>query len=187
MHTVFAPVDFIDTGPRGARYRRTSPSAGACQELEAYLAAPHVHGLAPGWYHYNAVEHSLELLAQGCTGAEVSALRAGQQHAGKAAFLLVLTAVIGRLNDHRATARSYRVGLLNAGHLGQTFVLTATALGLGSMQLSACNDGALAESFGLDAVTHVPVHVLGAGLPDEGAQPIASPAGLDAFRRTTLT
>lgn len=186
LQTVFAPVDFIDAGPRGALYRRTSPSAGARQELEAYLAAPNVAGLAPGWYHYNALEHTLELIAEGCRPDEVAALCADQSHAGQAAFLVVLVAVTARQLDHHPSARSYRVCLLNAGHLGQTFVLTATALGLGSFQISACSDGALADRFGLDGVTRLPLHVVGAGLPGQPSEPVSPPAGLDSFRRAVL-
>lgn len=55
--------------------------------------------------------------------------------------------------------------LLNAGHLGQTFTPTATALKLGPFQLAAFDDTALAAHLHLDNVTHTPLHLLGAGTP----------------------
>ncbi|MEV3933565.1 SagB/ThcOx family dehydrogenase [Streptomyces sp. NPDC049944] len=189
LRTVFAPVDFRDAGPRGALYRRTSPSAGARQELEAYLAVLNVTGVEPGWYHYNGVEQSLELLTAGCTQDEVTALCAGQPHTGQASALVILTAVLARQLDHHGTARSYRVCLLNAGHLGQTFTLTATALGLGSFPLAAYHETDLTSRLGIDGITHVPLHVLGIGLPGAPAESttLAKTADLSAFRRTRLT
>ncbi|MGW3563899.1 SagB/ThcOx family dehydrogenase [Streptomyces sp. NPDC000941] len=185
LATVFGPVDYVDAGPVGALYRRTSPCAGARQELEAYLAVRNVTSVTPGWYHYNAAEHSLELLAEGCTGEEITTMCAGQEWVSRAAFLLPLIAVVERQLTHHATARSYRVGLLDAGHLGQTFALTATALGLGPFQLAAHHDTALAARLGLNDITHTPLHLLGAGQPTARPNPTAVPAGLDAFRRTS--
>ncbi|ONI88173.1 hypothetical protein ALI144C_06830 [Actinosynnema sp. ALI-1.44] len=110
----------------------------------------------------------------------------GQDHAGQAAFLTVLVAVIARQTSHHHTARSYRVCLLNAGHLGQTFTLAATALGLGPFQLAAYHDTDLTDRLGLDGITHAPLHLLGAGTPTDNPNPYAQAAGLDAFRRTTI-
>src|SRR5690606_33369549 len=39
---VFGPVDYLDAGPAGTLYRRTSPNAGARQEVDAYLAVRNV-------------------------------------------------------------------------------------------------------------------------------------------------
>ncbi|MGP3968473.1 SagB/ThcOx family dehydrogenase [Streptomyces sp. 6N223] len=167
LATVFGPVEYLDAGPFGTLYRRTTPCAGARQELEGYLAIRNVEDIAPGWYHYNARDHALELLADGCPGDELTALCAGQPHVAGAAFVVVLVAAVERQLAHHATPRAYRVCLLDAGHLGQTFVLTATALGLGPFQLSACDDAAIATRLGLDNATHTPLHLLGAGHPSD--------------------
>lgn len=179
---VFGPVDFLDAGPHGPLYRRTTPCAGARQELEGYLAIRDVTGIEPGWYHYNAAEHSLELRTEGCTGDDLTTLCMGQDHAGQAAFLAVLVAVIARQTGHHDTARSYRVCLLDAGHLGQTFTLAATALGLGSFPLAAYHDTTLTEHLAVDGVTHVPLHLLGAGTPTDNPNPYVRTAGLGTFR-----
>lgn len=65
LATVFGPVDFVNSG-RSALMRRTSAAGGSRQELDAYLCIRNVEGVAPGIYHYNCLEHSLELLAVGC-------------------------------------------------------------------------------------------------------------------------
>lgn len=142
--------------------------------------------MTSGWYHYNAVEHSLELLNGDCTAEDVTAICAGQPHVGDAGFLLVLTSMIERQLGHHGTARAYRVCLLDAGHLGQTFALTAVALGLAPFELAAYSDARLTDRLGLDGVTQIPVHVVGAGLPGDGGL-AATPASLEAFRAAQLS
>ncbi|MEV4172502.1 SagB/ThcOx family dehydrogenase [Nonomuraea sp. NPDC049709] len=187
----FAPVDFIDAGEFGAVYRRTSPAGGARQELDAYLAITNVTGVPAGLYHYNSLQHSLELLDKGFTHDDATHLCAGQDYFGQAAFLVILVAVIERARVKYRTPRSYRVSLLNAGHLGQTFALAATALGLGPFQTGAFHDTAIADRLGLDNTSRTPLYVLGAGHPDPhpdpGSEHALPPAELDAFRTTPLT
>ncbi|WP_051468077.1 SagB/ThcOx family dehydrogenase [Actinomadura oligospora] len=189
LATCFAPVDYIDAGPLGALIRRTSPAGGARQELDAYLAITNVKGVPAGIYHYNSREHSLESLAEGFTGEEAAYLCAGQDWAEGAAFLVVLVAVVERMRVKYRMPRCYRVSLLNAGHLGQTFALTATALGLGPAQTGAFGDTAIARRLGIDNTARIPVYVLAAGHPHPEPGNAPPPADLDTFRthRATLT
>lgn len=184
--TVFGPADFIDAGGFGALIRRTSPSGGARQEIDAYLGVRTVHGVAPGWYHYNTREHSLELLAEGCTSDDLATLCGGQEWAGQASFIVILTSVVQRMLVKYRDPRAYRVCLLNAGHFGQSFALAATALGLGPFQTGAFHDHALTQRLGLDGATAIPLYVLGAGPPADRSDAGPAGAGIDAFRRTTL-
>ncbi|WP_043264326.1 SagB/ThcOx family dehydrogenase [Streptomyces sp. CT34] len=185
LSTVFGPVDFIDSG-HGALYRRTSPSGGSRQELDAYLGALNVTGLPAGWYHYNGLEHSLELRAEGLTRGEAAHLCGDQEWAGQAAFLVVLAARLERMSVKYRTPRCYRVCLLNAGHLGQTFVLTATALGLGPVQTGAFNDALIAERCRLDNAGDTPLYVLAAGHPSPSGPHEPPPATPTAFAHTHL-
>ncbi len=185
LATAFGPVDYIDCGV-GALYRRTSPAGGSRQELEAYLAVRDVAGVAPGLYHYNALEHSLELLTEGFTAEEGTRMGADQEWVGNAAFLVVLSAVIGRMYGKYRSPRCYRVSLLNAGHLGQTFALTATALGLGPAQTGAFRDTLIADRFGLDNVGHTPLYLLAAGWPHPDPENAPPAARVDTFRRNKI-
>ncbi|MFC4912909.1 SagB/ThcOx family dehydrogenase [Actinomadura gamaensis] len=187
LATCFAPVDYIDADQFGAVIRRTSPAGGARQELDPYLAVVNVSGIPAGIYHYNSREHSLELLAEGFTADEAAYLCAGQDWAGGAAFLVILVAVIERLRIKYRMPRCYRVSLLNAGHLGQTFALTATALGLGPAQTGAFGDTAIAQRLGIDNTSQTPLYVLAAGHPHPRPDDDPPPAGLTAFRTTPLT
>ncbi|WP_222107225.1 SagB/ThcOx family dehydrogenase [[Actinomadura] parvosata] len=186
LSSTFGPADYIDAGAFGALIRRTSPSGGARQELEAYLGIRQVSGVTPGWYHYNSLEHSLELMAEGCTGEDLSAMCGNQQWVEDAAFIVVVTAEIERMLAKYRNPRAYRVCLLNAGHLGQTFALSAVALGLGPFQTGAFHDKALAERLNLDNVSRTPLYVLGAGLPDGEWASIPAGADMETFGLTTL-
>jgi len=185
LATVFGPVDFIDCG-RGALYRRTSPQGGSRQEIDAYVGVLEVSGLSAGWYHYDGLQHALELLSEGLTPAEAAHLCADQPWAARPAFLVVLAARLERMSVKYPTPRAYRVCLLDAGHLGQTFALTATALGLGPAQTGAFRDSAIAGRCGLDNTGHTPLYVLAAGHPAPAPQDAPPSAGLPAFGSTAL-
>jgi SagB-type dehydrogenase family enzyme len=180
MSAVFGPVDYIDSG-RGALFRRTSPAGGSRQEIDAYVGVLNVAGVDPGVYHYNIREHSLELRSPGLTPDEVVALCTEQPWTGGAAFVVFLAAVIDKMSYKYRLPRTYRVTLLNAGHLGQTFALTATALGLGPAQTGAFYDEPVARRCGIDNTGTTPVYTLLAGHPKPGAEYGPPPARMATF------
>lgn len=185
LSTVFGPVDFIDCG-RGGVYRRTSPGGGSKQELEAYVGVLNVAGVEPGTYHYNGHEQSLELISAGLTAADVAFLCADQDWIGHAPFVVFLAAVTERMMVKYSIPRTYRVMLLDAGHLGQTFVLTATAMGLGPAQTGAFRDEEIARRCGIDNASVIPLYVLAAGYPAPDPELAPPPATVETFRHTTL-
>jgi SagB-type dehydrogenase family enzyme len=185
LATVFGPVDFVNSG-RSALMRRTSAAGGSRQELDAYVCARNVEGVQPGIYHYNCLEHSLELLTEGLTRERVVELCGMQDWAGDTAFLVVLSAGIDRMLSKYRSPRAYRVCLLNAGHLGQTFALTATALGLGPFQTAAFHDSTVAQACGLDNIGHTPLYILAAGYPESEPRLAPPVASLETFRRTVV-
>ena len=75
--------------------------------------------------------------------------------------------------------RAYRTVLIHAGHLGQTFCLVATALGLAPFTTMAFSESKLEALLGLDGVLECPIYVAGVGMPDPGvpAQVLAGGAG----------
>ncbi|MEU7153449.1 nitroreductase family protein [Streptomyces sp. NPDC045456] len=109
-----------------------------------------------------------------------------QDWAGQAAFLLVLVARLERMSVKYRAPRCYRVCLLNVGHLGQTFALTATALGPVPARTGAFNDALLAEQCGLDNAGNIPLYVLAAGHPNPCGPNQPTPASLTAFSRTSF-
>jgi SagB-type dehydrogenase family enzyme len=123
----------------------------------------------------------LELLRPEVTAAQVAQIGVEQVALKQCAFAVFLTAVIERASVKYRHPRAYRVILMNAGHLGQTFALTATALG--PFQTAAFHDSTAEDLLGIDGITEIPVYLLAAGIPCIDS--LSPAATLNAFRHTT--
>ena len=66
-------------------------------------------------------------------------------------------------------AHALRVLLLDAGHLGQTFHLVCTALGLGPFTSAAFNALQVTEELGLDGIQEVAIYAAAVGWPKSSA------------------
>jgi SagB-type dehydrogenase family enzyme len=113
----------------GKLLQKTSPSAGARHPGEVYLMALRVKGLSPGLYHYHPGHHCLETIRTDATREKAWLYCARQHFVRNAAALFLMTAVFRRTMWKYQHPRAYRVVLLDAGHLCQTFCLVATWLG----------------------------------------------------------
>jgi SagB-type dehydrogenase family enzyme len=161
----FAPMLFCDADVFGTLPMKTSPSGGARHELEGYVVVLQVNGVPPGLYHYNAESHALELLSTDVDRAVLERLTYGISMPPASAFVCVVTAVFPRTMYKYQHPRNYRVTLLGAGHLGQTFALASTALGLGAWQTVMFRDDEVERLLGLDGYTEGAIYLLGAGYP----------------------
>jgi putative peptide maturation dehydrogenase len=148
--------------------RRTSPSGGALHPIEAYPILRDVEGLPSGVYHYATGSHALELLrpmAPAEVEDQIEAIAAGQTYFRSAHAAVVLTARFGRTFwKYRWHKKVYRVVLLDAGHLSQTFYLACAELGLGAFFTSALDDQAAERVLGLDRFREAAVGLSGCGL-----------------------
>jgi SagB-type dehydrogenase family enzyme len=160
---------FVHSPVLGRLPHKTSPSGGARHPTEVYLAALRVKGLAPGLYHYDARRHRLEVLRKGAMDAKAVQYCAGQHYVKSAAALFLMTAVFPRSMWKYRLARAYRVVLLDAGHLCQTFCLTATWLGLAPFCTAALKDSLIEKDLGLDGISESVLYVAGVGVPRAGA------------------
>jgi SagB-type dehydrogenase family enzyme len=143
---------------------KTSPSGGARHPIEAYVLALRVQGLRRGLYHYNAGKHRLELLEPGATAARASSYLNGQWWFGAAAALVFMTAVFARPQWKYPASRAYRIVLLDAGHLCQTFCLAATWLGLAPFCTMAFADLKIENDLKIDGVTESIIYAAGVGM-----------------------
>jgi SagB-type dehydrogenase family enzyme len=151
--------------PFGHLAHKTSPSGGARHPGEVYLAALNVSGLRPGLYHYNTRSHSLERVYKGQMHGKAVQYCAGNALVKDTAALFLMTAVFPRTMWKYRFARAYRVVLLDAGHLCQTFCLTATWLGLAPFCTAALNDSLIEKDLGLDGTVESVLYVAAVGLP----------------------
>jgi putative peptide maturation dehydrogenase len=167
LRAVFGAVATRELAPGVHAVKKHVPSGGALHPVEAYLIVQRVEGLAPGLYHYHVGSHALEPLPN-ARDAAISDLAlaavAGQDWFASAPVLVVLAARFRRNHwKYRNHAKAYRVMLLDAGHLSQTFALAAAELGLGAFVTAAINEVDLERAFGLDAMVEGPLAVLGLG------------------------
>ena len=147
----------------GRAAMKTAPSGGDLHPIEAYVLAQRVQGLKPGLYHYNAARHELEWLRRGVTRKALERSLGHQPWFTDGAFLVLMTAVFGRTQWKYDFPRAYRVILAEAGHLCQTFCLTATWLGLAPFCTMAQTDTQWEKWLGIDGVTESILYIAGAG------------------------
>jgi SagB-type dehydrogenase family enzyme len=142
---------------------KTSPSGGARHPIEVYVLALRVEGLARGLYHYPADRQHLERIRSGADARQVLAYLPTQTWFSGCAALLIMTAVFPRTQWRYQYPRAYRVVLAEAGHLCQTFCLTATWLGLAPFCTMALADSRIERDLGIDGVTESVLYVAGVG------------------------
>jgi SagB-type dehydrogenase family enzyme len=147
----------------GACALKTSPSGGARHPIEVYLLARRVSGIRPGAYYYDPDTHELVLVKRGLTAKRLEAYLAGQSCYADVPAVFVMTAVFARMQWRYEFPRAYRVVLLDAGHLCQTFCLVATALGLAPFCTAALADSHIEHDLAIDGITESVIYACGVG------------------------
>ncbi len=165
LFLVWGVTGYLYTPRFGRLLQKTSPSGGARHPGEVYLMALRVKGLRAGLYHYQPATHQLEMINTN-TSREKAWLYCARQHfVRNAAALFLMTAVFPRTMWKYQHARAYRVVLLDAGHLCQTFCLVATWLGLAPFCTAALKDTLIEKDLGVDGIRESVLYIAGVGLP----------------------
>lgn len=147
---------------------KTYPSGGAQHPLEVYVLARRVRGLTPGLYHYASDAHRLERVRRGATTKHIERYLPMQEWYGRAAALLLITAVVPRTAWKYRFPRAYKGVLAEAGHLCQNICLTATWLGLAPFCTMAFADSVIERDLGIDGVNETIVYLAGVGARPSG-------------------
>lgn len=116
-------------GARGGKKRRPHPSGGARYPIELYLINRGDGELAGGAYHYNIGQHCLEVITQNKPAAIKKAVGFAPQN-GSSCTVLCMTFIRSRAVQ-TYDQFAYKLGLIEAGHIGQNVYLVAEALGMG--------------------------------------------------------
>ncbi len=161
LSRVLFMMDGINRERWGHRLR-TAPSSGALYPIEAYPVVHNVTGLKPGVYHYGVKDHLLEQVRVGDMRGEVVRQGLSQQFLGKANVVMFLTIIFQRMR-FKYQDRTYRYGLLEAGHLGQNIYLAATSMGLGACAIGAFMDDAINGMLGVDGKEEAAIYMLTVG------------------------
>lgn len=167
LHRAFGAQASQVLAPGAVMLKKNSPSGGGLHPVEAFVLVQRVDGLAPGLYHYECVAHALEPMR--LVPADVLAGMAHDLVAGQAWFadapVLVLMAARFERNfwKYRKHPKAWKVVLLDAGHVSQTFYLAATQLGYGAFVTGAINDRCAEHLFEFDGLATGAIAVCGMG------------------------
>lgn len=155
--------DLSDAGLCEVGARKTSASGGGLHPSEAYITIHNVEGIVPGIYHYDVIRHGLVRINDALCDHNLAALCMGQPFSEGLSFGVFLVSYFSKVWWKYPHSRAYRVALLDAGHLSQTFQLVATSLGLLTWMTANIHDINVSEQLKLDGVHQAPLHFLAAG------------------------
>ncbi|MCF3106788.1 SagB/ThcOx family dehydrogenase [Streptomyces roseoverticillatus] len=130
---------------------RATPSAGGLYSCDLFLLVDRVTGIEPGLYYLHPGRRELQLVRADRSWADVTAQTGYRDRARGAAAMVVYTGAFRR-NQWKYRERGYRTVLLDCGHLAQSVVLTATALGLVAHPMIAFVDDYFNDLVGVDGV-----------------------------------
>lgn len=114
------------------KFRRPHPSGGARYPIEIYAVVFDGQDIENGAYHYNLEKHALEKLFWASTENIKKSL---PYDFSKKAAALVLLSFIGERVFKKYGSLGYKLGMIEAGHIGQNICLVGAALGLGVLSL----------------------------------------------------
>ncbi|XLZ72218.1 SagB family peptide dehydrogenase [Massilia sp. SR12] len=111
--------------------------------LHADLVINRVQGIQPGIYRYLPDRHALQTVTQGDFATQARQAALDQDVIGDAAVVLLLSA--DSAHALRNGARGYRMAFLEAGMMGERWLLGAVARGLGACPVGAFYDDEAAQ------------------------------------------
>jgi SagB-type dehydrogenase family enzyme len=152
------------TQRRGDEDHRAVPSAGAMFPLDLYLLAHHVDSLAPGLYHFQVSDSTLELVRAGDFSEQIHEASNEQRMVGATPATLIITATYGRITP-RYGDRGHQYTHMEVGSICQNVYLQAMSLGLGTCAVGAFDDKAVTRLLELGRRREVPMLVMPIGVP----------------------
>lgn len=150
----------------GDRTYRTSPSAGALYPYDLVVVPRSVEGLANSVHVFDPFRHCLWRRED----IDVAAFAAGATVAGDVPQPPALLGLVATFARTRAKygLRGYRFAMIEAGHIVQTALLVATALGLDALPWGGFADRFVDRALGLDGVSQSCVYLVCLGASADG-------------------
>jgi SagB-type dehydrogenase family enzyme len=166
-------TDFVQT-ETGVLPLKMTPSGGARNPFEAFVWARDVEGLAPGLYHYSALQHSLERTAPSPAASPMEMVK-GQDWANAMPAIIFLVAVLNRTTWKYNDPNAYRVVLIEAGHIAQNIMLACASSNLTACPTAALAHAQVSEMLALKDIAETPVYALLIGKPGENLDTLMPP------------
>lgn len=118
---------------------RAVPSAGGRHPFETYLAVNNVKDLKKGIYRYLPLEHQLLLIKEEEDISNIVSEGANNQKFVRNAAITFIWSCIPYRTEWRYVQGSYKIMLLDAGHICQGLYLSCEAIGLGTCAIASYN------------------------------------------------
>ncbi len=149
------------TGALGRQPLRAVPSGGALYPLELYVAVQRVEQLDRALYHFDPLRDVLEHVRP-LSGDELEGLTPYDELLAPSAAVTMISAVFWR-SRFKYGQRAYRFALLEAGHVAQSFLLAAAALGVAACPVGGFYDRRVDAFLGIDGLYEASVYLLPVG------------------------
>lgn len=136
---------------------RSAPSAGGLYPIETYLVVNNIIGIPQGIYHYNILDHVLDVVKVGDFRDRIITAELDQEMTGAAPVVFIWSAMVNR-TKWKYRERGYRYIYLDAGHIAENLALAAVDLNLGSCQIAAFYDEELDDLLDLDGAKETTIY-----------------------------
>lgn len=156
-------AEIKELGLQDVCLRKTSPSGGGLHPTEVYLAALNVEGLEPGIYHYNVKDHLLVSINNAFNKNDLQEILHEQFYMQNISAGLFLTSCFHKIWQKYPNSRAYRVALMDVGHISQTTLLIATALGFQTWVSGAFREDQAKKLLQLTTIEEAPLFFIGLG------------------------
>ena len=150
-------------GTNPDRVRRPHPSGGALYPIEIYpiILQSVETTIPPSIYHYNILEHHLEQLSSTINKDEFGSAFY-YPWVTEAAMVLIFSFVEARTKIKYGNF-AYKVGLIEAGHIGQNVYLNCAALGVKCCAIGEFRAETIHRLIGLDGEGEVAFYAIAVG------------------------
>lgn len=164
-YILYSPAGIIYPNEQINNTRRPYPSAGARYPLEIYPLVLNGREIEKGLYHYNVLEHSLEIIFKQEMSTTLSRLMGGEKWPINACVVFIITGVLDRTRT-KYKDRGYRYILLEAGHLAQNIMLISEELHMGSCAIGGYIDNEVNKLLDIQHTKEVALYLIVVGKYD---------------------
>lgn len=138
---------------------RPVPSAGGRHPFETYLVVLNVEGLKKGIYRYLPLEHKIIFIKEEDSLDEKIVEGVNKQKFAGNAAVTFIWACIPYRTEWRYSDRTYKIALLDAGHIGQALYLACETIGLGTCAIASYNQKLIDDLIDIDGEDEFAVYI----------------------------
>ncbi len=131
--------------------------------LETYVFAFNIQGILQGLYHYDPLNHELQLVRREIERTYLSTMCIGQKQIEGASFVICISAIWKKYQMRYQHPRAYRNLFVNIGELAQKYLIMGAAYDYTAFMTPALVDEYVADLLGVNLYKESPLYVVGIG------------------------